>query len=57
MINKSDIDNTIERIVEINNQLNAYVSCMNEDDFNNSKDVERYYNELKRLINKNEYDL
>ena len=63
MINKSEvrvrlfIDNVIERIIEINDQLNAYASCMNEDDFNNSKDVEQYYNELKYLINKSEFDL
>lgn len=51
------IDSAIERIMEINDQLNTYAKCMNEDDFNESKEVEQYYNGLKQLINKNEYEL
>lgn len=43
------IDETINNIIEINNKLNDYAKYMEEDNFHNSKEVDKLYSEIKSL--------
>ena len=44
------IDMKIDEIKELDKQLNTMCEYMSDEEFDNSKDVEEIYNQLKELI-------